>query len=132
MIPMTNMAGGLGFGMAQRTSIITTVVPESEMGMASGVLALVRNISGAFGVALFATILNYSVKSNVLSIAANSFVTNPALRGTVTELIILKAQVEGYDTVFLVASILIFVGAISALFLKTGNERSAGPVFVEA
>jgi DHA2 family multidrug resistance protein len=132
MIPMAIMAAGLGFGMAQRTSIITTVVPESEMGMASGVLALVRNISGAFGVALFATVLNYSIKSNVLSIAANSFVTNPALRGTVTELIILKAQVEGYDTVFLVASILIFIGAISALFLKTGNERSTGPVFVEA
>lgn len=132
MIPMAIMAFGLGFGMAQRTSIITTVVPENEMGMASGVLALVRNISGAFGVALFATILSYAIKSNILAIAANSFYTNPALRGTVTELIILKAQVEGYDTVFLVASLLIFVGAVAALFLKTGHERSPAPAFVEA
>ncbi len=133
MIPMLIMAFGLGFGMAQRTSIITTVVPEHEMGMASGVLALVRNISGAFGVALFATILSSAMKRNVLTIAAHSFYTNPALRGTVTELIILKAQVEAYDTVFVVASALIFVGAAAALFLKTGREKKgAGPVFAEA
>lgn len=134
MIPMLIMAFGLGFGMAQRTSIITTVVPEHEMGMASGVLALVRNISGAFGVALFATILSFAMKHDVLTIAANSFYTNPALRGTVTELIILKAQVEAYDTVFLVASILIFLGALSSLFLKVGREKrgSGAPEFAEA
>lgn len=132
IIPMLIMAGGLGFGMAQRTSVITTVVPESEMGVASGVLALVRNISGAFGVALFATILNFAVDANVMSIAANSFYTNPALRGTVTELIILKAQVQAYDTVFVVAAALIFLGAFASLFLKTGRERkSEEPVVIE-
>ncbi len=133
IIPMTIMAFGLGFGMAQRTSIITLVVPENEMGAASAVLALVRNISGAFGIALFATILNGAVTSNILTIAAHSFYTNPALRGTVTELIILKAQVAGYDFVFLVAAILITIGAILALFMNLEHaEASDGePLLIE-
>ncbi len=123
IIPMSIMAFGLGFGMAQRTSIITVVVPENEMGAASAVLALVRNIAGAFGIALFATILNSAVKKNLLTIAAHSFYTNPALRGMVTELIILKAQVESYDYVFLVASIIIALGAVSALFMKLEHKE---------
>jgi len=134
MVPMFIMAGGLGFGMAQRTSIITVVVPENEMGAASAVLALVRNISGAFGIALFATILDSAIEHNVLSIAANSFYTNPALRGTVTELIILKAQVAGYDVVFFWAAVLIFLGAIAALFMRVDLpiRRGGEPIMAEA
>ena len=123
VIPMSVMAFGLGFGMAQRTATITTVVPENEMGAASAILALVRNISGAFGVALFATILNSSIENHVLSTAANSFLTNPALIGTYTQLIILKSQIAGYDHVFFVASIMIAVGGIASLFMKLDNER---------
>ncbi len=65
------MAFGLGFGMAQRTNIIASVVPQSEIGVASSILALVRNIAGAFGIAIFATILNDRTNANVFTI--NSF-----------------------------------------------------------
>jgi len=126
VIPMFIMAFGMGFGMAQRTSTITAVVPQNEMGAASAVLALVRNISGAFGIALFATILNSSIKNNILSISANSFVHNPALKGAATALIILKAQVAGYDTVFLIASIVVALGAFTALFLKLEHKQEIG------
>ena len=68
VIPLSIMAFGLGFGMAQRTNVIASVVPQNEIGIASSVLALVRNISGAFGIAIFATILNNKVNSNVLKI----------------------------------------------------------------
>ena len=67
IIPLSIMAAGLGFGMAQRTSLIASIVPENEVGIASSVLALVRNIAGAFGIALFGTILTSSVKNNVFS-----------------------------------------------------------------
>ena len=72
MIPLAVMAFGLGFGMAQRTGAIAAIVPGEEMGVASSILALVRNISGAFGIALFGTILQNATDSNVLSIASNS------------------------------------------------------------
>jgi DHA2 family multidrug resistance protein len=137
IVPMAIMAFGLGFGMAQRTSIITLVVPPSEMGVASGILALVRNVSGAFGVALFATLLNSSIESNVLSIASHSFVHGAAMIGTVTELIILKAQVAAYDHVFLIASLVTIFGAFTSLFMRLDHQKRTDgkgdePAFVEA
>ena len=53
---MSIMAFSLGFGMAQRTNLVAVVVRHEEIGEASAVLALVRNISGAFGVAIFSTL----------------------------------------------------------------------------
>ena len=71
-IPMCIMAFSLGFGMAQRTNLVAVAVPKEDIGEASAILALVRNISGAFGVAIFSTILNNAINSNILSIARQS------------------------------------------------------------
>ena len=97
IIPLMVMAFGLGFGMAQRTNIIAVVVPHDEIGEASAILALVRNISGAFGVAIFSTILNNVINSNVFAIARQSVLngSGKALMEQFTSLIILKAQVSG-------------------------------------
>ncbi len=124
IIPLMVMAFGLGFGMAQRTNIIAVVVPHDEIGEASAILALVRNISGAFGVAIFSTILDNVINSNVFSIARQSFVNGSGqqLMQQFTSLIILKAQVSGYATVFLVASGIVLVGAVGALFINVPRE----------
>ena len=133
IVPLVIMAFGLGFGMAQRTNIIASVVPQSEIGIASSVLALVRNIAGAFGIAIFATILNNRITSNVLTI--NSFSTlrshAPLVIQKYITLIALKAQIDAYDYVFLVASIIVFLGSFTILFLKLKNERTDIKVHVE-
>lgn len=133
-IPLAVMAFGLGFGMAQRTSLIASIVPENEVGIASSILALVRNISGAFGIAIFATILNYATKSNVLNIARNSVLrsTDPQMVGQFTSLVILKAQVMAYDTVFQVSAAIVLVGAVLALLIKTKESKIGGEmVFID-
>ena len=133
IIPLIVMAFGLGFGMAQRTSIIASVVDPREIGIASSVLALVRNISGAFGIAIFATILNNSINSNVLKISHFSTITShsPAVIQEFIALVTLKAQVNAYAYVFLVSSIVVFIGAFLALLLKVKNERTDIKVQVE-
>ena len=65
MLAVFVLAFGMGFGMAQRTNIIAAVVPEHEIGISASILALARNIAGAFGIALFATIIRYSTESHV-------------------------------------------------------------------
>ncbi|KND48133.1 MAG: MFS transporter, DHA1 family, tetracycline resistance protein [Parcubacteria bacterium C7867-006] len=134
IIPLSVMAFGLGFGMAQRTNIIASVVPESEIGIASSILALVRNISGAVGIAIFATILNNRVTSNILTINSFSKLNshNPVDIQKYIGLMSLKAQIGAYDYVFLVASIIVFLGAFTILFLKLKNERTDIKVHVEA
>ena len=133
IIPLTIMAFGIGFGMAQRTNIIASVVPQNEIGIASSILALVRNIAGAFGIAIFATILSNRITSNVLSINRFSRLYShvPLDIQKYITLITLKAQIDAYDYVFLVASIIIFIGSFTILFLKLKKERIDIKVQVE-
>jgi MFS family permease len=133
IIPLSIMAFGLGFGMAQRTNIIASVVDQHEIGIASSILALARNIAGAFGIAIFGTILTNRVYSNVLSINSFSFLHshNPVDIGKFIGLIELKAQINAYDYVFLVASMIVFIGAFAVLFMRVKNERTDIKVHVE-
>ena len=133
MIPIAIMAFGMGFGMAQRTNVVASVVPQNEIGIASSILALVRNISGAFGIAIFATILEDRTNANVFSINSFSrlFSHVPLDIQKYIGLIILKAQIDAYNYVFLVASVLVFLGSFTILFLKLKNERTDIKVHVE-
>ncbi|MDD5172447.1 MAG: DHA2 family efflux MFS transporter permease subunit [Candidatus ainarchaeum sp.] len=134
VIPISVMAFGMGFGMSQRTNIIASAVPTEEIGIASSVLALARNIAGAFGIALFATLLNDSVKNNILAIAQNSYIymDNPLIQAQFVTLMTLKAQILAYHTVFIVAAVLVLFGAVVALFtLKVKEKKSGEEVFVE-
>lgn len=119
MIPLSIMAFGLGFGMSQRTTIITAAVPENEVGAASSILALVRNIAGAFGIAIFATILTKVTESNVLKLSQQSVIhsASTAAYQQFIGLITLKAQISAYQTVFVVSSAIVMLGAITSFFL---------------
>ncbi len=133
IFPLGIMAFGMGFGMAQRTNIIASAVPQSEIGIASSILALARNIAGAFGIAIFGTILNSSIESNVLHINAHSVfqATSPAAYGTYVALVSLKAQINGYRTVFVISSIVVCVGAALTLFMRNVEMKRDVQVHVE-
>ena len=136
IIPLFVMAFFMGFGMAQRTSAITAAVPHDEIGVASGVLALARNIAGAFGIAVFATILQNATYSNVLSIAKDSVlnVHTPEAIAQFTSLITLKAQIDAYDTIYMISAVLLVFGAVLAFFIKAPVEKpkEGEEVFAEA
>ena len=131
VIPLSVMAFGLGFGMAQRTSAVASAVPQHEIGVASSILALARNMAGAFGIAVFGTILTVSTKNRLLEIAASSVINDPSTSGTAAGLMILKAQISAYGTVFLVASILVAIGAIGAFLMKDLTIRKGEHIMVE-
>lgn len=124
--PLMIMAFGLGFGMAQRTNIIASIVPEKEIGVASSVLALGRNIAGAFGIAIFGTLLNNTIGAKILTISQQSIIRVPSLltEQTVATLIILKAQVASYAHVFVVASVVVFIGGLLALLIRVEQEKN--------
>lgn len=123
--PLSIMAFGMGLGMAQRTNIIASVVPSQETGIASSVLALARNIAGAFGIAVFGTILNNATENSVMKIAQNSTIrsNSPLDFGYAINLIILKAQISAYSTVFIISSIIVAIGAVTALLIKIDQNQ---------
>lgn len=133
MLDIFILAFGMGLGMAQRTNIIAAVVPEEEIGISSSILALARNIAGAFGIAFFATIIRYSTEDHVMSLAQNTLINtkDPLVTGQVMNLIILKAQIMAYRTDFYIASIILVIGAVLALFLKVDKDLKDAHVIVE-
>lgn len=133
VIPMMIMAMGMGFGMPQRTNIIASVVPKSEMGMASSVLALARNIAGAFGISVFATLLQNSTNAAVQRIAEYSSFhgTTQAEYAQFIALIELKAKIVSYHVVFVTAATVVLIGAFLALTIKAELKKGV-TVHVEA
>jgi len=125
IVPLSIMAFGLGFGMSQRTVVITYAVPQDEIGVASSILALARNIAGAFGIAIFSTVLDNSINSNVLRLSQSSIFrgSTPLEYQQFISLIILKADISAYGTVFLISSTIVFIGAIAMLFMKIEKEK---------
>jgi EmrB/QacA subfamily drug resistance transporter len=132
ILPLGVMASGMGFSMAQLTNTIASLVPSNEMGSASSVLALARNIAGAIGIALFGTILQNVTNSKVLEIAHYSVIRSQSIvdQKIGTSLVILKAQVAAYDYIFIVASIIAMLGAVSAYWIRV-HHTSQATVYVE-
>lgn len=131
ILPLALFGAGLGLGMAPLTNAATTAVPLHEVGMSSGLLNLARNIGGAFGIAIFGTILANVTNANVLMVAQNSHIigTTSTILAEAQYLIILKADLLAYGTVFGYAATAMLVGALVALlFLRTSpNETDVPP-----
>ncbi len=133
MWPICVMAFGMGFGMAQRTNAIAVSVPQNEIGVASSILALVRNIAGAFGIAIFASLLNVFTDNNVIKISQFSTFNFQSATDfkTAIGLIILKADVSAYSEVFFIAATLMLIGSFTAFMIRTGHQFSDVEMFVE-
>lgn len=123
-------AMGLGVGLSPLTNAATSTVPIQEVGIASSVLALARNLAGAFGVAIFATILSNSTTGSLIAIQQHSMVntTDPALLKLISGLMVTKANVLAYGTVFRTSAVMVALGAISALFLRETKHDFEGKV----
>lgn len=135
VIPLVLFGAGLGLGMAPLTSAATNAVPLHEVGMSSGLLNLTRNIGGAFGIAIFGTILANVTSANVLMVAQNSHINGatPTILAEAAHLIILKADLLAYGTVFGYAALAMILGAVVALFfLRTTMHETELSAEVQA
>jgi EmrB/QacA subfamily drug resistance transporter len=132
-VPLFIMAFGMGFGMAPRTAVITNSVPASEVGVASSVLALGRNIAGAFGIAVFSTILTNATNDKVLEISQNSILhsLNPADLQKFIALITLDAQISAYRVVFFVSAVIVLLGSFTSFLLKHDTTVPKEKVYIE-
>lgn len=133
IIPLVIMMFGMGFGMSQRTGIIAAVVPNEEIGSASAVLALVRNVAGAFGIAIFATLLNISIENNMLALSAHSVVNvhTPEVLQVISGLMYQDAQILAYHTVFIVASLIMIAATGLALLIDVKKTMEGTEIIAD-
>ena len=137
IIPISIMAFGMGLGMAQRTNLVSVAVPKEEIGSASSVLALNRNIAGAFGIAIAGTVLDSAAKTHAISLSQSSVLHNLTLANyaeTYTQfvsLIYLQAEILAYHTVFWVGTAIVFVGVLTCFLIKIPEHAKMEKVQVE-
>jgi len=74
-----------------------------------------------------------SVKNHVLLIAKRSTLqsADPHIVQQFITLVTLKAQIDAYHTVFYLASLLVFIGALLAWWIAVPNERLDAKVHAE-
>ncbi len=123
--PLMILAVGMGLGMAPLTNAITSSVATSEVGVASAVLNLARNIAGAVGIALFSTLLTNATNAKVLEVGAYTIINDASYTSVVATLAILKAQILAYREVFAVASLIALCGALVALALPDIQRKKS-------
>jgi len=125
MIRLFFLAFGIGIGLPSLTTTATNCVDIHEVGIASSVLALARNVAGAYGIAIFATILTNSVTSIALDIQKFSFINSfdTSTLKQALPLVYIKAYMESFKRVFAGASLIMVVGGISALFIKNDSKN---------
>ncbi len=118
------LAIGLGLTFAPLTNAAISQVPMQEIGVASSVLALFRNIAGAFGIAIFATILTDSANSAIFAVQKYTVINtfDPTVLQKVAFLMGMKANLVSFSTVFLASSVIMLIGAFSALFLRPTSK----------
>ena len=121
---------GLGFTFAPITNASISTVPIHEVGVASSVLALVRNIAGAFGVAIFATILTNSATAGMISVEKFSIINtyDPVILKQAAYLMAVKANLVSFNVVFLSSAVITLAGALSALLLKETSRDFKGKI----
>jgi len=121
-LPLMVLAVGMGIGMAPLTNAVASSVPAHEVGVASAVLNLTRNIAGAVAIALFGTLLSNVTESKVLEVGANTIINDPKVASFLPALVVLKSQILAYREVFFVASLVTVVGAFVALTLRDSSK----------
>lgn len=121
-LPLMLLAVGMGLGMSPLTNAVASSVPAHEVGIASALLNLTRNIAGAVAIALFSTLLVNSTQENVLILGNNAIINDPKVSSVVPMLVVLKAQVLAYREVFFVAATLSLLAAFVALTLKDSSK----------
>ena len=121
---------GLGSTFAPITNAAISTVPVHEIGVASSVLALVRNISGAFGIAIFATILTNSATAGILNIQHFTIINtyDPVILQKAAYLMAIKANLISFSVVFKASALFTLVGAFCALLLKETKKDLTGKV----
>lgn len=144
---MRGMAMGLMF--SPLTAIATIGIPKEKMGQASGLINVLRQIGGSFGVALLSTVMTSRVVFHSQTYGEALDQNSPAFRGVMSNLgnflvhnagstissasqqgkfllmshISKEAFVQAICDDFLLAAIITLISAIPVIFLKTKKKN---------
>ena len=151
LVPMLFRGFGMGFIFSPLMAVSISGIPARRIGQASGLINVVRQLGGTFGVAVLSSTLAQRIRFHMNIYGQAASPQSPAFRqifsrvsdfvvgasgGTIaaastkTQSLISShiqklAYVAGIDDVFLIAAIIIVVSIVPVLFLKTRPQNAS-------
>jgi DHA2 family multidrug resistance protein len=148
MLPLYIRGIGMGLVMSPLTTLAISDIPNRKMAQASGLINVIRQIGGSFGVAVFGTILtqrtifhgaiygqqmnansetfkNTIVKVQHFAMQASGGTAGDATskaRGLIYAFAQNQAFIQGVGDVFYMAAIIILLSIVPVIFLRSRKE----------
>jgi MFS transporter, DHA2 family, multidrug resistance protein len=151
ILPRVLQGVGMAFFFVPLTTLTVATIPMNQMGNATGIFNLLRNIGASFGVAVTSTLLSHRAQVHqarlvelldfndprVQSTVANfshflagrgvpSAVSQPAALGGLTGQVIRQAMMLAFNDAFFI--MFLFTLAVVPLVLLFKNEKAAPPM----
>jgi EmrB/QacA subfamily drug resistance transporter len=115
LLPMLVTSVGMGTTFVPLTLTALSNVPNRDAGLASGVLNTMQQVGGSLGLATLTTVAATVTRNEVATLARHAGAAPPAGAGAkVPQSLVDHALTAGYTTAFLVAVVVVAVGAVIA------------------
>jgi DHA2 family multidrug resistance protein len=157
LVPLYLRGIGMGLLFSPLTTVSISEIPNSRIAQASGLINVIRQIGGSFGVAIFGTVLtrrtifHAAMYGQQVSPASPTYVQTvqglaPFARRSVggtlgsagaqaKALIVMHVQQQAFvsaiDDVFRLAFLVLLVAIVPAVFLRRHNRRGEQPAVTE-
>ncbi len=115
----------LGFIFVPLTTVTLTAVPNPQMANATGLMSLVRQIGGSFGIAILTTLLSRQMTTNFEALASGVTQTHGVAIPVISQIVSINAQVISYDYLFRLTGVIFFVCTPLVFFLRASRRPGA-------
>ncbi len=115
----------LGFIFVPLTTVTLTAVPNPEMANATGLMSLVRQIGGSFGIAILTTLLARQMTTTFEALASGVTQTHGVSIPVLTQMVSVNAQVISYDYLFRLTGLIFFICTPLVFFLRASRRPGA-------
>ena len=106
---------GLGASSTPLTTNLITVVPQSQMGMASGLFNMIRYLGGVLGSTIFGAFLQQRIEAYLIPLTISGYTVDIAEK---------MALAKSFPEVFLLGAATAAIGMIAAFFTGTPKNNS--------
>ncbi|MDP9017555.1 MAG: DHA2 family efflux MFS transporter permease subunit [Candidatus Eremiobacteraeota bacterium] len=124
----------LGFIFVPLTTVTLGAVPNPELANATGIMSLVRQIGGSFGIAILTTLLSRQMTVTYEALANGVTRTHGVPIPVLAQIVAVNAQVISYDYLFRLTGLIFFICVPLVYFLRAakrpGNAGAAAPALV--
>ena len=115
----------LGFIFVPLTTVTLSAVPNPELANATGLMSLVRQLGGSFGIAILTTLLSRQMTIQFETLANGVTQTHGVAVPVLSQIVNLNAEVIAYDYLFRLTGLIFFICVPLVFFLRASRRPGA-------